>query len=254
VLKKLLSYLLAAAIIISLTFAGCAETGTNSPSTNTPADEELTEQDEVAQSEGETGESDGSDSDANEIDDGEDNEETITTGGLEIRVTDAPPEEEVTSILVTISSIEIHRAVAEQEEEQEGGNEQNQEQEQEQEEQSGDGWLTLDITGDNPFDLIELRDEGVTALLAVEELEVGKYTQIRILIDEVWVTLGEGEPQEAKLPSDELKLIQPFDIEEGQVTVITVDFDAAESVNVTGQDDIIVQPVVKLTVEYTTES
>ena len=42
-MKKLLSYLLIAAIMISLTLAGCAETETGSPSTSTPAGEELTE-------------------------------------------------------------------------------------------------------------------------------------------------------------------------------------------------------------------
>jgi hypothetical protein len=43
-----------------------------------------------------------------------------STGTIEVRVTDAPPDEEVTAILVTVSAVEIHRAVAEQEQEQEG--------------------------------------------------------------------------------------------------------------------------------------
>ena len=100
----------------------------------------------------------------------------------------------------------------------------------------------------------QLAAEGLYKAAFRSALYSGNEEEIRIIIDEVWVTLGEGEPQEARLPSNELKLVQPFDIEEGQVTVITVDFDAAESVNVTGQDNIIVQPVVKLTVEYTSES
>ena len=248
-MKKLLPCLLIVALIISLTLAGCTTAETGSPSTGAPDNEEITGQSGSSQHQGENGsenEEPGDDDETYEV--------PVTTGSIEIRVTDAPPQEDVTSIMVTISKIEIHKAVAEQEEEQEGGDDQNQEQEQEQEEQSGDGWLTLDVTGDNPFDLIELRDSGVSGLLTVEDLEVGKYTQIRLVIDEVWVTLDEQEPEEAIISSDELKLIQPFDIIEGQVTVLTVDFDAAESIHITGQGNAIVNPVVKLTVEYNPES
>jgi len=38
-----------------------------------------------------------------------------STGVVEVHVTDAPPGNEVTSIMVKVSSVEIHKAVAEQE-------------------------------------------------------------------------------------------------------------------------------------------
>ena len=52
----------------------------------------------------------------------------LSMGRIEVRVTDAPPREEVTGILVTVAegSVEVHRAVAEQEQEQTGEGEQNQ--------------------------------------------------------------------------------------------------------------------------------
>ena len=39
-------------------------------------------------------------------------------GTLQIMVTDAPPEEEVTSIMVTVESVEVHKAAAQQEQQQ----------------------------------------------------------------------------------------------------------------------------------------
>ena len=169
-----------------------------------------------------------------------------STGTIEVRVTDAPPDEEVTAILVTVSAVEIHRAVAEQEQEQEGEGEQNQEQEQEQQEQGE--WLPLSIIeGAGSFDLLEIM--GLEEVLAVEEIEAGKYTQIRLMVERVEVILGVGEPEEAKVPSGELKFVRPFDVVEGETTVLLFDFDAEKSVTVTGKGNITVKPVVKLTVK-----
>jgi hypothetical protein len=169
-----------------------------------------------------------------------------STGTIEVRVTDDPPDEEVTAILVTVSAVEIHRAVAEQEQEQEGEGEQNQEQEQEQQEQGE--WLPLSIIeGAGSFDLLVIM--GLEEVLAVGELEAGKYTQIRVTVERVEVTLGGGEPVEAKVPSGELKFVRPFDVVEGETTVLLLDFDAEKSVTVTGKGNITVKPVVKLTVK-----
>jgi len=169
------------------------------------------------------------------------------TGTLQIMVTDAPPEEEVTSIMVTVESVEVHKAAAEQEQEQ------NQEQEQEQEqEQSANnstneeaGWLPLDIlAGNETFDLLQI--QGIEEVLAVAELEPGKYTQIRMTLSNVQVKLGDGDLQDVILPSGKLKFVRPFDIVEGQTTALLFDFDAEKSVNVTGSGQIIFKPVIKL--------
>jgi hypothetical protein len=176
-------------------------------------------------------------------------------GTLQIMVTDAPPEEEVTSIMVTIESVEVHKAAAEQEQEQEQeqGQGQNQEQEQEQQQSATNstdeevGWLPLDIiAGNETFDLLQI--QGIEEVLAVTELEAGNYTQIRMTISNVQVRLGDGDLQDVILPSGTLKFIHPFDIVEGQTTALLFDFDAEKSVNVTGSGQIIVKPVVKLSV------
>jgi len=166
-------------------------------------------------------------------------------GTLQIMVTDAPPEEEVTSIMVTVESVAVHKAVSEHEQEQE----QNQEQEKQQTttastDEEAD-WIPLDILkGKETFDLLKIK--GIEEVLVVTELEPGKYTQIRMTIDNIQVKLDDGDPQNATLPSGKLKFTHPFDIVEGQTATLIFDFDAEKSVNVTGSDNIIFKPVIKL--------
>ena len=158
-------------------------------------------------------------------------------GTLQIMVTDAPPEEEVTSIMVTVESVEVHKAAAQQEQQQSATNSTDEKA----------GWLPLDIlAGNETFDLLQI--QGIEEVLAVAELEAGNYTQIRMTISNVQVRLGDGDLQDVILPSGKLKFIHPFDIVGGQTTALLFDFDAEKSVKVTGSGQIIVKPVVKLSV------
>ena len=157
-------------------------------------------------------------------------------GTLQVIVTDAPPEEEVTSIMVTVESVEVHKAVAGQEEQQQSTTNSTDEEA---------GWLPLDILeGKETFDLLQI--QGIEEVLAVTELEAGNYTQIRMTIDNVQVKLGDGDLQDVTLPSGKLRFIHPFDIVEGQTTALLFDFDAEKSVNIAGSGKIIVKPVIKL--------
>lgn len=158
----------------------------------------------------------------------------VSTGTIEIRVTDAPPAEVIEEIWVTVSSVAIHKANTEQ------GNEGN------------GGWLPIDIRegADNPFDLVALKDKGLEEILATDNVSAGKYTQIRMSIDSVKIKLeGSDDLQDAKLPSGKLKFVRPFDVVEGETTVLLFDFIADKSVNFTGKEgNIIFKPVIKLTV------
>jgi len=160
-------------------------------------------------------------------------------GTLQIMVTDAPPEEEVTSIMVTVESVEVHKAAAQQEQSATNSTTNSTDEKA--------GWLPLDIlAGNETFDLLQI--QGIEEVLAVTELEAGNYTQIRMTISNVQVRLGDGDLQDVLLPSGSLKFIHPFNIVEGQTTALLFDFDAEKSVNVTGSGQIIVKPVVKLSV------
>ncbi len=181
----------------------------------------------------------------------------LSLGTVEVYVTDAPPGQEITAVLLTISSLEIHRAAAEQEQEQEqeGSDNETQEREQEQEqEQEGQGeWIAIEISGDMAtFDLLKVK--GIEEFFGDAEVEEGKYTQIRLTVEEARVALNGGEPQEAKVPSDEVKIVRPFDVKAGETTAILLDFDAEHSVIITGADNIQVKPVVKLSIEQKGQS
>ncbi|MDP2743598.1 MAG: DUF4382 domain-containing protein [Dehalococcoidia bacterium] len=150
-------------------------------------------------------------------------------GKVEVRVTDAPPREEVTGVKVTVASVEIHKAGAAENDE--------------------GGWLAMKLSGANTFDLLQIK--GLEEVLATGDLAPGKYTQIRMEVTKVEVTLKGGQPQAAQVPSGKLKFVQPFDVAAGKTTVLLFDFDADKSVNVTGNGQAMFKPVIKLTVTRT---
>lgn len=174
------------------------------------------------------------------------------TGTLKVYVTDAPSREEVTSIMVTISEVQVHKAVAEQEQEQQqlgiGDHAQEQKQEQQMQQSKGE-WISINITDDaKTFDLLEIA--GVEQYLGQVEVEPVKYTQVRLVVETAQVEFSNnGTLEDAKVPSKELKISHPFNIVGGETTALVIDFDAGRMVNVTGSGDIIVKPVVKLTVK-----
>lgn len=177
----------------------------------------------------------------------------VNFGTVNVYVTDAPPDREVTSIMVTVTEVQIHRATAEQEQEQEqeqtSDDTPEQEMEQEQE-QSGEGdgeWITIDLSDSAiTFDLLEVA--GIEQFIGDSIVAAGKYTQVRLVVSDAQVALDGGALQEADVASGELKIVRPFDVIEGETTALVLDFDADKMVTVTGNDRIIVKPVVKLTV------
>ena len=166
------------------------------------------------------------------------------SGTIQVYVTDAPPHEEVTSIMVTVAGVKVHKAAAEQEQEQAGSDNQTSDNQTRQ----GEGeWITIDISDNaTSFDLLQIK--GIEQFLGASEVAAGKYTQVRLVVDTIQVALGGGELQDATVPSNELKIVRPFDVVAGEATALILDFEADKMVNVTGSGKIIVKPVIKLTV------
>ena len=199
-------------------------------------------------------------------------EEPITPGKgrLEIYLTDssedykAGDDENYLAVNITISEIKVHLA---------GGDE-------------GEGkWIAcqlIDNNNDNNnnngevFNLIELKYEDIVKLLSKTVLEPGKYTQIRLFITEANVRVEiVNEESEEKIVSDSdvekdiivessdsykeynleipsnlqtgLKLIHPFEINGGQTTELTIDFDAEKSIIKTGNGSYKLNPTIKVT-------
>ncbi len=155
-------------------------------------------------------------------------------GTISVYVTDAPADDEVTGIVVTLSEVQVHMVLPEQE--QSATDNQSQDDE--------GKWVTIDTGDDVTFDLLQI--EGVEQFLGESEVEAAKYTQVRLVIDKVQVSLGGGDPTDAILPSGELKLAHSFDVMAGEAIALIIDFEADKMVTVTGAGNIIVKPVVKL--------
>ena len=111
---------------------------------------------------------------------------------------------------------------------------------------SGEGWYTI-VEESQTFDLISLQD--IKEELGIGELTVGKYTQIRLTVENATITIndeGEIEEHDLKIPSNKVKLIKAFWIYEGQTTNLTLDFDVYKSVHKTGKDNYIMKPTIKV--------
>jgi len=155
---------------------------------------------------------------------GEQEEEAAPTtlpagmGLIKVYVTD-PPLPELTSIEITIDSIEVHKVVAGEQGE----------------------WIAVEPVVTS-FDLVTL--VGVSEFLGSVEVAAGSFTQIRVEVSSVEVN---GEP--ATLPSGTLKIVRPFSVREGSITTLELDFDGEKSVVTTGKGEFIFKPVVRLLVE-----
>ena len=151
-----------------------------------------------------------------------------TTGLLRISLTDAPAVLDLQKAMVTISSVQVHRAAEGEADDKE----------------TESGWYTI-VEAPATFDLIALLD--VRAFLGSAEMSPGKYTQVRLSVDDAMVTIG-GTEHQLTVPSGKIKLVHPFTIEAGQTTELTLDFDAQESVHAAGRK-YMMRPTIKVIVE-----
>ena len=170
----------------------------------------------------------------------------IGKGTLKLYLTDAPGD--FKELNIVISRIDGHISVEGEEEE--------------------GYWDTLKDWTENgglglPVDLLTL--QGVSLLLGSMDLPANHYTQLRVfLMEEAELVLeGEGSPdgptvsQTLTIPSSAtsgIKLNRPFDIVEGGITKLTLDFDAEKSIIKTGNGKYKMKPVIHLISEtYLTE-
>jgi len=152
---------------------------------------------------------------------------TAEWGIIEIRVTDPPPAD-VTSVVVTLTNIEVHR--------------------------QGGGWETITI-GEETFDLMDVI--GVTKVLGDASVIAGSFTQIRLDVEQVYVEFvrdGITDNVIARVPSKKLRIVKAFEVVGGVKTVLTLDFDGKKSLVLPGKDIVIgkeraiFKPVIKLLV------
>ena len=108
------------------------------------------------------------------------------------------------------------------------------------------GWYTI-VEESQIFDLIALQN--VTAIIGENTLSAGKYTQIRLTVEEAELTInnnGKTEVYDMMIPSGTVKLIKAFWIYKDETTELTLDFDVYESVHQTGNNKFIMRPTIKI--------
>ena len=108
------------------------------------------------------------------------------------------------------------------------------------------GWQDAAIRGGPAtFDLLTLTD-GATALLASGQVPAGNYSRIHLDISSATLVNKDGSMTPLKIDSNKVDVPIRFQVTAATTSTITLDFNAAASVQVneTGSDQFILRPVV----------
>ena len=149
-------------------------------------------------------------------------DETVPTGSgvaagvVEVRVSASQANADITSAKINISSVEVHVP---------------------------EGWAKMEMEN-TTVDL--KRVEGLEETIATTSLDQGTYTQIRVKIDSVEVTLGDGEPKKASLSTSLVSFTQNFQVTNKAATVLLLNFNAAKSIEYNSKGQITFNPLVDL--------
>jgi len=146
-------------------------------------------------------------------------------GILVLKITD-DPDYNISEALVNISEVRVHYAGINKTDTNDTFGE----------------WRTI-VNESKTFDLIALQN--VSELFGTANLTAGWYTQIRLYIESVFVTI-DGVQYELDIPSKNIKLVSPFSIQDGQITILTLDFDVQKSVHETGNGKYSFKPTIKV--------
>ena len=174
--------------------------------------------------------------------------QNLSKGTLKIYLTDALEKNDANdayeNIFISISHIEAHFVETDEKQqdiEDAGG-----------ESKKGNWQVIAEWDGGYEVDLIEL--EGKSILLASsEQLPSRKYTQLRVFLESQAIIVVDGKEHELDIPSvvqTGIKLIHPFEIIPGQITELTLDFDAQKSIIKTGNGEYKLKPVIGIISSY----
>ena len=143
---------------------------------------------------------------------------------IEVRATAIQDNENATSIVVRVSSLEIHVP---------------------------GGWQPMKLSDTPSFDLLKLNS--LEQSLATCELPPGTYTQVKLGINKVMVTLKNGQIKEASMPGSKFTFVMPFtasapstSIPTGNATVLVFQFNADDCINIDSNGKSTFQPSIWL--------
>lgn len=102
--------------------------------------------------------------------------------------------------------------------------------------------LTLALPA-NPIDLLDLTDRTVS--FATGAVEPGRFEFMHVNIDqERSFIVEDGVQKPLQVPSEEIKVLGGFTVDEDRRTTVTLDFDAARSLIKRGNGEWLLRPVI----------
>lgn len=159
-------------------------------------------------------------------------------GTLKVSLTDAPANFEEVNIEIRQVLVNRDEDAEEPENDTEGENDNDNDED--------DGWYSI-MDDSMTVNLLDYQN-GATLDLGETELEAGMYNQIRLVLGNNNNVVINGETIELTTPSAQqsgYKLKVDAEIEEGQVYDLVIDFDASQSIVVTGSGKFILKPVLR---------
>lgn len=109
---------------------------------------------------------------------------------------------------------------------------------------AAEGWVVVS-TQPKTFDLLKLKQSGMSQILADAQIAVGTYDQIRIHISGVTLVKS-GVESQVKLPSNELKIVGKVVVGQNATASVVLDFLLDKSLHQTGNGSFILTPVIKV--------
>ncbi|MGI8419696.1 MAG: DUF4382 domain-containing protein [Candidatus Levyibacteriota bacterium] len=102
-------------------------------------------------------------------------------------------------------------------------------------------WETLNIGTPQTLDLVKLANSHISTLLGNTKLVNGKYTEVRLYISSASATLQSGTQVNLVIPGrgNTVRVVHSFGVDSGKKTSLTMDFDAQNSVIQAGTQYIL---------------
>lgn len=146
------------------------------------------------------------------------------SGTVRVSLTDAPADFD--AVILMIREVAVHKEGPEE-----------------------SGWFSF-VPDSASYDLLQLQN-GVFAGLGATPVPVGHYTQVRLILDPGSYVVENGVRRDIIIPSGMqtgLKLVGEWDVMEGDVVDLGIDFDASRSFHETGSGKLMLKPTVRIVV------
>ncbi len=141
-------------------------------------------------------------------------------GQIKMTLVDAPASFE--HVYISVSRVEVHKAGSD----------------------STSGWVVINNNAAT-YDLLTLRN-GASAILGNNSLDAGHYSQIRLILGSGCTVVANGTTYVLNIPSGGIKLNHEFDILDGTLYELTLDFNVDHSIHQSGNGPYMMVPVIRL--------